>query len=368
MNFDEESIKEKYMKFYNILQLDPKVIKTKISESMNKEEKRKFRIAMISRSILIILFAILFIAPLAYVFGDENTSMAVSIFCILLSVRFIDFGCCINDSLRNLVVVFMILLFSPILAYHVNPLLSVMIHFASFFTILIMTCDKPEDGNGGLFSFAYIFLAGNPVFGEVLYQRFLLTCLGILICGAIYYQKHKDKNEGVRFINILKDFDFYSHKRQWKIKLSLGIALILSIGVYFQIERYMWAGFACGSLLSDHSEESNIKHRFMARLAGVFLGSVLFYLIYTLLPSPLHFIIGPLGGLCLGFCSEYKYKTTMNCLGALMLASSIYGVQNAIMLRIAHTIGGVVFALFFFYIYDHYVGNRYIKKKKVSDS
>ena len=49
----------------------------------------------------------------------------------------------------------------------------------------------------------------------------------------------------------------------------------------------------------------------------------------------------------MGFCTDYRYKTAMNCFGALMMGTGIYGLQGAVILRIADTFLGVVFALIF---------------------
>lgn len=57
--------------------------------------------------------------------------------------------------------------------------------------------------------------------------------------------------------------------------------------------------------------------------------------------------MGPLGGLCLGFCADYRYKTAMNCFGALMLGAGIYGLQGAVILRMVDTFLGVSFGLVF---------------------
>lgn len=347
------------MKFYDVLQLDPQVNKSLIRKSSSHNERLKLKLGMFLRSLLIVLFAVVFIASLSNIFGNENSPMAVAIFCILLGVRFVDFGYRIKDALLNLSVVFLILLISPVLAYKAFPLLGWIIHFVSFFSILFITCDKPEMGNGGLFSFAYIYLSGNPVFGTVLFKRFLLTIVGLVICGTIFYVKHKEKYNEVQFQTKIKEFSLYEHKFQWMIRMSLGVSLILTLGTFLQIERFMWAGFACGSLLSDHSENPPIKKRFIHRLIGALAGSVLFYIIYSIIPEELHFIIGPLGGFCLGFCTDYKYKTAMNCLGALMLASGIYGVNTSILLRIGDTLIGIIFALVFYYIYDYCIGKRY---------
>lgn len=352
------------MKFYDILQKDPILIKQLINGSKSKKEIHELKLGMFIRSLLIVLFAIAFIAPLSSLFGSQNSSMAVAIFCILLGVRFVDFGYCIQDAILNLAIVFLLLLISPVSAYYSNPLLGLIIHFISFFTILIITCDKPEMGNGGLYSFAYIFLSGNPVTGDVFFNRFLLMCVGLIICGLIFLIKHKNKNKDVRFYSKLQEFSLYSHKNQWQIRMSLGVSLILTLGSAINLERFMWAGFACGSLLSDHSENPKIHERFWHRIIGVISGSALFYIVYSILPNSIHMIIGPLGGFCLGFCTDYRYKTAINCFGALMLAAGIYGIHSAIILRIVDTLVGIGFAICFYHLYDLVIGKKYKFEEK----
>ena len=349
------------MRFYDILQCNPNAIKAMMKKSDNPKEIHKLRLGLATRAFLIVAFAILFIAPLTNLFGAENSSMAVAVFCILLGVRFVDFGYCIEDALLNLTIVFFLLLLSPVVAYYVPSLLGFLIHFISIFGILLITSDQPEMGNGGLFSFAYIFLAGNPVSGTLLYQRFLMMLVGLLICGSIFFVKHRHKHSDVKFSDKLATFTFESHKHRWQIRLALGVSLILFIGDVFDIEKFMWAGFACGSLLSDHLEDSKIHEKFIHRFVGVMIGCGLFYVLYTFLPISMHWLVGPLGGFCLGFCTEYKYKTALNCLGALMLVAGIYGLENTILLRMIHTLVGIVFALSFYQVFE-FLTNR---KKRV---
>ena len=72
-----------------------------------------------------------------------------------------------------------------------------------------------------------------------------------------------------------------------------------------------------------------------------------FFLLYLTTPEAFHPLMGPLGGLCLGFCTDYRYKTAMNCFGALMLGAGIYGLQGAVILRMVDTFLGVSFGLVF---------------------
>ena len=81
------------MKFYDILQLDPQVNKNLMRKSTEGKERFKHFSGMALRSVLIVLFAIVFISALTSLFGSENSPMAVAVFCILQGVRFVDFGC-----------------------------------------------------------------------------------------------------------------------------------------------------------------------------------------------------------------------------------------------------------------------------------
>lgn len=88
-----------------MLQLDPAVIKNNISEAESKKEKRRWVASLLVRDVLIVSFAVIFISAMTVIFGEENSSMAVVIFCILLSIRFIDFGYNVRHSLFGLAVI-----------------------------------------------------------------------------------------------------------------------------------------------------------------------------------------------------------------------------------------------------------------------
>ena len=97
------------MNFYQAMQLDVSVCKGKIRNAANPSERHKLIAALIVKDILCVLFAVVFISILNFLFGDENSSAAVVIFCILLTVRFVDFGYCLKSSLINFFIVFVLL-------------------------------------------------------------------------------------------------------------------------------------------------------------------------------------------------------------------------------------------------------------------
>ncbi len=344
------------MRFYDALQLDPSILKQKIRTAELPKERQKLMVAMATRSILIVLFAVVMISPVATVFGPENSAMAVAMFCILLGIRFVDFGYCIQDSLLNLAVAFLLLLIAPAAAANVNPFFAVIIHVSAFFIILYMTSDRPEMGNAGLYTFAYIYLSGNPVTGTLLWKRGLLTLVGYILCAAILFVKHRKKNQNVRFWDMVTQFSLSNRKTLWQLQLALGVGLLLTLGTFLNLQRMMWAAFACGSILGCYSASAaQVKQRFVQRLAGTVAGSLVFFLVYQIMPVALRPLLGPLGGLCLGFCTDYRFKTACNCIGALFMATGLYGLQQSILLRVMNNVVGLAFGFVFWVLYQKVV-------------
>ena len=348
------------MKFYNALQMDPSILKEKIAACSTRREKTYYWIAIAVRSALIVAFAIVFISVLSGVFGADNTPLAVALFCMMLGIRFVNFQYHIGDSLITLAAVLAILVFVPSIASVLPPVFLIPLHFGAFFAVLFMTTQRPEMGNGGLYSFAYIYLTGNPVAGEALVRRGLLALVGYLICGAILFTKHRHQHKTTRFRQVVRESELSAPIFLWQLRMALGVSLVLTAGQTFGVQRFMWMGFACASLLSEYPYRGNAFPRFWQRIAGAVAGCCGFFIFYLAMPEALHPLMGPLGGLCLGFCTDYRYKTAMNCFGALMLATEIYGLTGAVMLRIVDTLLGVTFGLVFAAIFHQLVAVRFL--------
>lgn len=358
------------MRFYDMLQMDPSTLKKKIRAAEQPTERRKLTAAMIARSFLIVLFAIALISPVSPVFGPENSPMAVAMFCILLGIRFVDFGYCIKDSLINFALAFLLLLLAPCIASQVNVVLAMLIHVSAFFIILFMTSDRPELGNSGLYTFAYIYLSGNPVTGELLWKRAELTLIGYLLCAAILVAKHRKNNQEVRFWSKVKQFSIKDKTTQWLLQLAMGVGILLALGSFLNLPRMMWAAFACGSIVGCYSATAvEAKSRAMQRMAGTLIGSLIFFVCYQLTPDSLKFLFGPLGGICLGFCTKYRNQTACNCLGALFMATGLFGIQRSVILRIAQNFVGLAFGCAFLVLFqkvmDLYVNSETLECKEV---
>lgn len=142
----------------------------------------------------------------------------------------------------------------------------------SFFTLLYITSQRPELGNGGLY-----YLSGNPVYGDALEKRAMLALLGYLICAIILYRKHRHMHSNIRFHHVILKFNLHNIVHLWQLRMAIGVSLILTAGQFFGVERFMWMGFACASLLSEYPYSDNVTPRFWQRIIGVFVGSGAFF-------------------------------------------------------------------------------------------
>lgn len=333
------------MDFYQALQLSPLALKKQIKEAKTLKEKRFYQKAIVTRSFLLVSFAIIFISLITLVFGSESSSLAVVLFCMLLSLRFIDFGYQTKQALVGLGVVCFLLLFSPQVAVVLPIGFQFFWHFASLVCLFFLTSSDERLGNPSLYSFSYLFLVGTLPSSEGLAKRGVLMFLAYVFLAGIYYAKHRHKHSTITLKERLVGQGLGSETNRFLLTLALTLSLFLLLMAIFPLERFMWAGFACSSLLAG--PRSAWKQRAVDRLFGVLFGTTLFVLLYHLLAQPLLALLGPFAGFCLGFCGSYRYQTVFNGLGALLLAQSIYGIKQAAYLRILDNLYGVLFALLF---------------------
>mgnify|MGYP000603379021 CR=1 FL=1 len=78
--------------------------------------------------------------------------------------------------------------------------------------------------------------------------------------------------------------------------MALGVSLVLTAGQAFGVERFMWMGFACASLLSEYPTPAT-PSPLLQRIVGAIAGSVAFYLLYLVTPESFHSLMGAGGTL-----------------------------------------------------------------------
>ena len=95
------------------------------------------------------------------VFGQEQSTLAVVLFCMLMSFRFVDFGYRVKQGIIGLGLVLLLLLFSPQLAAVLPSGWKFLCHVCSLLMIFLLTSYNRELGNPSLYSFCYVFLVGT---------------------------------------------------------------------------------------------------------------------------------------------------------------------------------------------------------------
>ena len=107
----------------------------------------------------------------------------------------------------------------------------------------------------------------------------------------------------------------------------------------------MWAGIACMSVCVPFSQD--IKNRAKLRAPFNIVGSLIFLVMYTLLPEWMYPYIGIIGGVGVGYSAGYAWQTVFNTFGALSIATNLFGLGAAVALRIGMNVFGAVYTVVF---------------------
>lgn len=353
------------MNFYQLLQLGPQQLKQQILEEKDLHRRNYLRFILFFRSFLIVCFALIFVIGATLLFGKGNSSVAVGFFCLLLQSRFVNYGYNIFSSIFNMFLISVIVAFDSLLAPKANPFLGFVLNFGFLLFIIFVTCDNPKMGNVAVYVDTYLFSTFLPPQNiREVHLRFIEVAIGFVICSIIFIVHHANQNKDVKFRDVLKHFSLKNKVTQWQLRLAFGISLVLFIGQFCKLPRYFWLGISALSILSIYEPESkkirhvNINNRVLERIFGIVIGSLLFGVIYTIFPAKFNILIGPLGGLFVGFSATYRWSTVFNCLGALMMATSLYGANASIILRIFNNILGCIVTVIFMLVIKKFVAFR----------
>ncbi len=351
-------------KYYNMLKMNPDKILDLLKESDSVSQKIYYGFIFVSRAVIIVAFCVLFVTVLTTFFGSDNSSLAVVLVVMVLTLRFVHFRYCIGDTLINLFIMMLVFTFAPALSLIAPAWTLPFIHILALLILLLVACQKPEMGLGGLFGFSYCYLVGNAVIGEALLRRAEMALVGYIICALIMIYEHRKKDKDVRFHHLFLTFSFKNVVSLWQVRMALGVGIILAVGQIMDMPRFMWMGFACSTMLAKWPLSNNTHERFIERIVGIVCGSVAFLVMCTIFPDISMDMIGLVFGVVLGFFSKYTWKTIVICFMALSVAAGPYGVIGASVMRIVNNVFGAVFAMLFARFFDWLVVKRTLPKKE----
>lgn len=337
---------DKQPTFYQLLQLGAPALWAQIHAAETGREKARLGAAMACRSVLLVAFAILFIGGLSALFGQENSSLAVTGFCILLGIKFVPYGYRIGDSLVALAMVLALMVVGGMVTLTGSAALSLAANFVFVTIILVLVANDPPMGNAGIYLFGYLFVSQTPVVGYALAARVGCAVVLFVLCGAVLVHKHRRSFRDVRLADLVRGFNLADDKTLWQLRLAAGVAGAIFVGDLLGIPKGVWVGYACMSVLLPYRDESmSLRRRAAERFGGVVVGSLLFNVLAELVPPAWRIAFGPLAGICIGFSSKYFWNNVLNCFGALLLATSVFGLEGSAAVRMIDNLIGVLFAV-----------------------
>ena len=183
--------------------------------------------------------------------------------------------------------------------------------------------------NHSTFVLGYLLLQGYDVTGEEYSMRVISLLIGMAICMAVFYKNQRNRPYRRTFLDLFREFN--------------TALLIMSL---LGLPRAMWAGIACMSVCLPFSSDLVAR----AKLRGPYniLGSLIFVVLYIVLPKSMYPYIGIIGGIGVGYSAGYAWQTVFNTFGALSIASGLFGMTGAVVLRI----GANVFASIYTVLVD----------------
>ena len=109
------------------------------------------------------------------------------------------------------------------------------------------------------------------------------------------------------------------------------------------LPRAMWAGIACMSVCLPFTKDC--EQRAVPRGLYNIIGCAVFLVLYFLLPESMYPYIGMIGGIGVGYSASYPWQTVFNTFGALSIATTLFGLPYALVLRIGTNIFGAAYTV-----------------------
>ena len=348
------------MTFYQELQLSSTGSKQLIKNTTDKKEKTRHILIYNFKVYLVVAFCFLVVTAFSMIFGNNNSVPGVVVLLAILVLRQADFGIKTTHGLISIAGIFAILIVGPRLSNIVDPLTAFLINIVCIFLLMMFGCHNVIMYNHSTFVLGYLLLQGYDVAGKSYQLRVVSLVVGMLICMVVFYKNQKNRPHKRGFMDIFREFNIHSARNNWYLKLTLTVSTAMLIINLLNIPRAMWVGIACMSVCVPFS--SDIAPKAKKRAPFNIVGSLIFVALYYALPKWVHPYIGIIGGIGVGYSAGYSWQTVYNTFGALYIASGIFGVKTAVLLRICANI----FASLYTVLFDHVFNNvfSYIKNRK----
>lgn len=288
-------------------------------------------------------FCVAVVTAFSKVIGTENSVVGVTVLLAVLVLRQADFGIRTTHGLGAIAGIFAILIIGPRLTNIVSPVWALLLNITFILLLMILGCHNVIMYNHSTFVLGYLLLQGYDVSGRAYLLRVAGLLAGMVICMLIFYKNQKNRVYRRSFMDLFREFDICSARNRWYVKLALIVSSAMFIMTLMGLPRAMWAGIACMSVCLPFEEDC--RARAGKRAIFNIVGSLLFVALYVLLPESMYAYIGMIGGIGVGYSAGYAWQTVFNTFGALSIAAGLFGMKNAVLLRIGANVFGAVYTI-----------------------
>lgn len=331
------------MTFYQELQLSSTGSKQLIKSTTEKKEKIRHILIYNFKVYLVMAFCVAVVSLYSKLLGTENSVVGVTVLLAVLVLRQADFGIKTTHGLGCIAGIFAILIMGPRMTNMLSPIAAFVLNIVCIMLLMILGCHNVIMYNHSTFVLGYLLLQGYDVTGQAYILRVIGLLAGMGICMVIFYCKQKNRPYRRSFLDLFREFDITSLRNRWYIKLTFIVSSAMLIMSLLNLPRAMWAGIACMSVCLPFANDCTER----AGKRGLFniVGCLLFIGLYTFLPTSMYPYIGMIGGIGVGYSAGYAWQTAFNTFGALSIASGLFGMHGAVLLRMGVNVCSACYTL-----------------------
>lgn len=353
------------MTFYQELQLSSVGSKQLIKNTGDPKEKRRHILIYNFKVYLVMAFCVAVVSLFSKLTGSNNSVAGVTVLLAVLVLRQADFGIKTTHGLISIAGIFGILMAGPRIANMVPPAIAFVVNLTCIFLLMILGCHNVIMYNHSTFVLGYLLLLGYDVTGREYTYRVWGLLAGMGICMFVFYKKQKNRNYRRTFADLFRELDFGSARTRWYVKLTLIVSSAMLIMNLLGLPRAMWAGIACMSVCLPFTEDCVARsgNRGLFNIVGCFF----FIVLYMLLPKSMYPYIGIIGGIGVGYSAGYSWQTVFNTFGALSIASELFGMPEAVVLRIGANVLGSAYTVICNKVIDQIAYHRNSKSVSVCE-
>ena len=348
------------MTFYQELQLSSTGSKNLIKTTTDPKERRRHILIYNFKVYLVMAFCFFTVTAFSAVFGSQNSVAGVVVLLALLVLRQADFGIRTTHGLLCIAGIFMILIIGPRFSNVVSPLPALLINLSCIFLLMLLGCHNVIMYNHSTFVLGYLLLLGYDVTGKAYQMRVISLLFGMCLCMAVFYKNQKNRPYHRTFFDLFHEFTLFSARNRWYIKLTFIVSGAIFIVSLLGLPRAMWAGIACMSVCLPFT--ADCRGRAGKRAMFNIVGCILFAVLYLILPESMYPYIGMIGGIGVGYSAGYAWQTAFNTFGALSIASGLFGMPAAVLLRIGANVFSSIYTMLANKLGDKLVQHMWVRK------